>query len=120
MMDGKHFPMKFVGYEKDGSEGSRFEITKMDKRSVPDSSFQYPTDYAVMDLDQFIQTMVAGMRRGGPGADMASPGGASGTPPGAAWQGGAMPAGLTPEQMQRIAQMRQRMLQAQQKQQPTQ
>jgi hypothetical protein len=120
MMDGKHFPMKFVGYEKDGSESSRFEITKLEKRSVPDSAFQYPPDYAVMDLDQFIQSMVAGMRRGAPGADMGAPAGGPGAPPGAAWQGGAMPAGLTPEQMQRIAQMRQRMLQAQQKQQQTQ
>lgn len=120
MMDGKHFPMKFVGYDKDGTtEDARFEITRMDKKSVADSSFQYPPDYSVMDLDQFIQSMVAGSRKGMPGdANLAA---MAGGPPGAGGSHAAMPPGmpsnipgLTPDQMQQI---RQRLQQAQQRQQ---
>lgn len=120
MMDGKHLPMKFVGYDKDGTtEDARFEITKLEKKSVADSSFQYPPDYSVIDLDQFIQSMVAGMHKetlgganlaavadGPPGAGGSHPG----MPPG-------MPSnipGLTPDQMRQI---QERMQQARQRQQ---
>lgn len=119
MLDGKHFPMKFVGYDKDGTtEDARFEITMMEKRSIADSSFQYPPDYSVMDLDQFIQSMVAGTRKEvAGGADTAA---VAGGPPGAGGSHPAMPPGmpanipgLTPDQMQQI---RQRIQQAQQRQ----
>lgn len=121
MMDGKHFPMKFVGYGKDGTtESARFEITKMEKKSVADSSFQYPPDYSVMDLGEFIQSMVAGMRKETPGGpDMAA--GAGGPAGGTGSRAGRPPGmpssipGLTPDQMQQI---RQRIQQAQQRQQP--
>ncbi len=109
LMDGKHFPMKFVGYDKDGTtENSHFEITKMEKKSVPDSTFEYPADYNVMDLDQLFQSL-AGMRSG-VGVDPAANGGgtmrgAGGTAAGRPTPG--MPSsipGLTPEQMQQIRQ----------------
>ncbi len=76
LMDGKHFPLRFVGYEKDGTtEESRVEVTKIEKKSLPDSQFTYPATYKVIDLGQ----MLAGL-----GAMPQMPGGMpNGWPPGA-------------------------------------
>jgi hypothetical protein len=84
LMDGKHFPLRFVGYEKDGTtEEARVEVTKIDKKSLPDAQFTYPPTYKVIDLGQ----MLAGLG-GMPGMPGAMPGGMpggmpSGWPPGA-------------------------------------
>jgi hypothetical protein len=58
LVDGNHFPLRFVGYHKDGTtEDSRVEVTKIDKKSLQDSQFQVPPGYNVMDLEK----MFAGM-----------------------------------------------------------
>lgn len=70
LLDGKHFPLRFIGYEKDGTtEESRIEVTKIDKKTLPDSEFQYPPTYKVMDLAQLFQGLGAmpGMAGGMPG-----------------------------------------------------
>jgi hypothetical protein len=72
LMDGKHFPLRFIGYAKDGTtEETRLEITKIDKRTLPDALFQYPADYRVTDLDQMLGAlggMAGGMAGMAPGA----------------------------------------------------
>jgi hypothetical protein len=48
LLDGKHFPLRFVGYGKDGvTETGRFEVTKIDKRTLPVTEFEYPPAYRV-------------------------------------------------------------------------
>jgi Domain of unknown function (DUF4412) len=67
LLDGKHFPLRFVGYGNDGTtEENRVEVTKIDKHSLPDSEFTYPPTYKVIDLGQ----MLAGL-----GATPGMPGG---------------------------------------------
>jgi hypothetical protein len=81
LLDGKHLPLRFIGYAKDGStEENRVEVTKIDKKSLPAAEFEYPPDYAVSDFAQLFAGL-AGMRGGMP------PGMPGGIPPG-------MPAGL--------------------------
>jgi hypothetical protein len=66
LMDGKHFPLRFVGYAKDGTtEEGRIEVTKIDKRTLPASAFEYPPDYRVTDLEQMLQGL-GGMPGGMP------------------------------------------------------
>ncbi|HEY8041846.1 MAG TPA: DUF4412 domain-containing protein [Polyangiaceae bacterium] len=66
LMDGKHFPLRFVGYEKDGTtEQMRVEVTKIDKKTLAATEFQYPATYKVMDLSQMFQGM-GGMPSGMP------------------------------------------------------
>jgi hypothetical protein len=68
LLDGKHFPLRFVGYAKDGTtEESRLEVTKIDKKTLPASEFEYPPTYMVMDLAQLFQGLggLGGMH-GGP------------------------------------------------------
>jgi hypothetical protein len=76
LLDGKHFPLRFVGYGKDGNtEEGRIEVTKIDKKTLQATEFEYPPTYKVVDL----MTMMSGFGR--------MPGMAGGMPPG-------MPAGM--------------------------
>jgi hypothetical protein len=87
LLDGKHFPLRFVSYGKDGvTEEMRVEITKIDKKSMPASDFEYPPDYRVVDLAQMFQGlggMPAGMGGGTPaGMPPGMPPGMPQMPPG--------------------------------------
>jgi hypothetical protein len=94
MLDGKHFPLRFIGYDRDGlTEKSRLEVTKLDKKSLDAGSFTYPPDYRVSDFGE----MLAGLG-GMPGGRPGMPEGARGVPAG-------MPSGmrgLPPEVLERI------------------
>lgn len=64
LLDGNHFPLRYVAYGKDGStEENRVEITKIDKKSLPDSEFQVPAGYKVIDLEKMFSSfgMPSGM-----------------------------------------------------------
>jgi hypothetical protein len=75
LLDGKHFPLRFVAYETDGAtEKSKVEITKLEKKDVPDAELQYPPTYTVMDMASMMRAF------GGMGAMGAMPG--RGMPPG--------------------------------------
>jgi hypothetical protein len=85
LLDGKHFPLRFVGYEKDGTtEEGRLEVTKIDKKSLPATEFEYPPTYKLVDL----AALFAGFGRLG-----AMPGMPPGMPPGMAGMPG-MPPGM--------------------------
>lgn len=69
LMDGKHFPLRFVGYGKDGTtEENRIEVTKIDKKSIADTEFQVPAGYRTIDLEKMLQGMpgIPGMPGGLP------------------------------------------------------
>jgi hypothetical protein len=72
LFDGKHFPLRMIGYDKAGAEDGRVELTKLEKKSVSPALFDMPADYKVVDLG----AMMAGL--GSPGA----PGGQFAMPPG--------------------------------------
>jgi len=62
LLDGKHFPLRFVGYAKDGTtEETHIEVTKIDKKPLADTLFQVPAGYKTIDLDKMLQGF------GGPG-----------------------------------------------------
>ncbi len=83
LLDGKHMPLRFIGYAKDGStEQNRVEVTKFEKKSLPAAEFEYPATYGVSDFGQLFAGL-AGMRGGMPG----------GMPPG---MPGGMPPGMMP------------------------
>jgi hypothetical protein len=78
LLDGKHLPLRFVGYAKDGAtESQRLEVVKIDKKALPAGEFEYPPTYTVSDFGQMFAGL-AGMRGGMPGM----PGGATGAMPG--------------------------------------
>jgi hypothetical protein len=72
LLDGKHFPLRFIGYGPDGAkETGRIEVTKIDKKALPATDFVYPPTYALIDVGQMIRGLGAigalGGARGGPG-----------------------------------------------------
>ena len=58
--DGKHFPLRFVATES-GVERGRIEVTSIQQKSLPESSFELPADYAVLSLDQMMGAMLGGL-----------------------------------------------------------
>lgn len=64
LLDGQHFPMRAVVYEKDGAtEAMRIEVTKVDKRTLDAKMFTPPADYKIVDVGQAM----AGLAMGGMG-----------------------------------------------------
>jgi hypothetical protein len=60
LVDGKHFPLRLVGYAKDGAtEENRIEVTKIDKKTLAASQFEYPASYRVVDLAQMVHGLAA-------------------------------------------------------------
>ena len=65
LVDGKHFPLRFLSYAKDGAtEESRIEVTKIDKKSIDDAKLQVPAGYNVLDLDHMFAGGMPGMPPG--------------------------------------------------------
>jgi hypothetical protein len=94
VLDGKHFPLRFIGYAQDGAtEQSRAEITKLEKKPVPDTTFQVPPGYRVIDVAQMMGGLgaIPGMPSGMP-PGMSGMRGMPGMPPGMP----AMPPGMPP------------------------
>jgi hypothetical protein len=55
LLDGKHFPLRFIGYAKDGTtENTRVEVTKIDKKTLSPQEFEYPPTYRVVDIAQMF------------------------------------------------------------------
>jgi hypothetical protein len=80
LLDGKHFPLRFVGYGADGkTETGRVEVTKVDKKTLPATDFTYPPTYAVIDIQQMLRGL--GAMGGMPGV-AGVPGGMPGMPGG--------------------------------------
>jgi len=62
LLDGKHFPVRLIAYEKDGRESARIELTKLEQKALPAGLFEMPSGYRTVELEQAIQqVMMAGM-----------------------------------------------------------
>jgi len=85
LLDGKHFPLRGVAYDKSGVEKGRAEVTKIEKKTLAATLFEIPAGYKVVDLQQMMAAMGSLGAMGGP-AMMGK------MPPG-------MPPGMMPPQM---------------------
>jgi hypothetical protein len=58
LMDGKHVPLRFVAYDRDGTtEQRRVQVTRIEKKSLPATDFEPPAGYAVVDLGQMFKQL---------------------------------------------------------------
>lgn len=58
LLDGKHVPLRFVGYDRDGvTEQRRLEVTRIEKKSLPATDFEPPAGYTVLDLGQMFKQL---------------------------------------------------------------
>jgi hypothetical protein len=60
LLDGKHFPMRAIGYEN-GAESGRVEVTKMEKKPMAAALFEIPAGYKVIDAMTYVQQMMRGV-----------------------------------------------------------
>ena len=61
LLDGKHFPLRVVVFEKSGAEQGRMEVTKIEKKSVDAAKFEIPAGFQTMDLEQMMAQMMSGL-----------------------------------------------------------
>jgi hypothetical protein len=103
-LDGKHFPLRFISFDKKGGESGRVEVSKLEKKPIDDALLAVPGDYQTTDVASLIGGFMAGMLGAPAQADPAA-GGLPGMPAGAK---------MTPQMAEMIKQMQARM-RAQQK-----
>jgi len=54
LKEKKLFPLKSVDYDAKGTELTRMEVTKIEKKKLDDSQFAVPADYKKMDLPSML------------------------------------------------------------------
>jgi hypothetical protein len=59
LLDGKHFPLRGVAFDKAGVEKGRAEVTKIDKKPLAAALFEIPQGYKVVDLQQMMMALGA-------------------------------------------------------------
>jgi hypothetical protein len=87
--DFNHLPLRIVSFDDKNVEESRMEVTKIDKKKLPDNHFAVPPDFQVVELSALFGGMlggppggVAGGPPGGPPGGFGAPGHRPGLPPG--------------------------------------
>ncbi|MCL2449156.1 MAG: DUF4412 domain-containing protein [Polyangiaceae bacterium] len=64
LLDGKHFPLRVITYDKDGAtETMRVDVTHIEKKSLAGDELELPASYAMVDLAKMMQG-IAGMASG--------------------------------------------------------
>ena len=86
LLDGRHFPLRVVAYEKDGIEAGRIEVTKLEQKPLAAQLFEMPAGYRTVELQQAIQEMMSAAMGGHAMPPGMAEGHAQGLPPGMAAQ----------------------------------
>lgn len=125
-LDGQKFPLRMIAFEADGSEGSRMEVTKLEKKPLSDALFVVPPGYRTIDLDQMMNGLAGAIPPGMMPTGMPGTPGAPGqmpAAPGAPGQMPAMPQGMpgqmpamTPAQRAQMEEAMKKMREAMEKQ----
>jgi hypothetical protein len=58
------YPVKVVDLGERGEPESAIEVTRLEKRDIPDKEFQPPEGYRRIDLREFFQEELEKLRRG--------------------------------------------------------
>jgi hypothetical protein len=90
LLDGKHFPLRFIALKRDVEEG-RLEITKVEKKALADSLFAVPQGYQEVDLMTAIFGGLGNIGNAGGSRGGLPRGGAGGLPPGLRFPPGVPP-----------------------------
>lgn len=61
LMDGKHFPLRFVAFDKAGAETGRVEVSKIDKKTEAANQFEVPAGYKVTTLEDMFRGGAGGV-----------------------------------------------------------
>ena len=57
------FPLRVVSKDKSGKESFRMEVTKIEKKSLPDSDFEAPAGYQKFDMGGMMKGLIPGFGR---------------------------------------------------------
>ncbi len=80
--DFNHLPLRIVSFDDKNVEEGRMEVTKVEKKKLPDNHFAVPPDFQIVELNALIASFMGGPPGGlPPGAIPGGPG-RRGIPPG--------------------------------------
>ena len=81
--DFNHLPLRIVSFDDKNVEEGRMEVTKVDKKKLPDNHFSVPPDFQIVELNALIAGFMGGPPGGPPGGAIpGGPGHRPGVPPG--------------------------------------
>jgi hypothetical protein len=80
--DFNHLPLRIVSFDDKGVEEGRMEVTKVDKKKLPDNHFSVPPDFQIVELSALLAGFMGGPPGGPPGGIPGGPGHRPGLPPG--------------------------------------
>jgi hypothetical protein len=78
--DFNHLPLRIVSFDDKNVEEGRIEVTKIDKKKLPDNHFAVPPDFQVVELSALLGGLMGGPPGGVPGGPGGPPGGFPGGP----------------------------------------
>jgi len=61
LTDGKHFPLRLVVFDRNGTEEGRVELSGIEKKKLEAANFEVPAGYQVIDLEQMMAGMMQGL-----------------------------------------------------------
>jgi hypothetical protein len=64
LFDGQHLPLRFIGFDAAGTEETRLEVTRLDRKPIADDVFAIPPDYKIVELSELLRGLMGGF--GGP------------------------------------------------------
>jgi hypothetical protein len=69
LTDGKHFPLRFVMYDKSGAEEGRVELSGIEKKKLEAALFEVPAGFQVVDLKVMLSGLMQNLvgKHGRPG-----------------------------------------------------
>ena len=78
--DFNHLPLRIVSFDDKNVEEGRMEVTKVDKKKLPDNHFAVPPDFQIVELSALLGGLMGGPPGGVPGGPGGPPGGFPGGP----------------------------------------
>jgi hypothetical protein len=57
----RRFPVRYVSYDSEGKETSTMEVTRLERKRIPDSVFEVPADYKRMNAPNMMEGLPAMM-----------------------------------------------------------
>jgi hypothetical protein len=64
----QRFPLRYVNYDRAGKETATMEVTRLERKRIPDSAFEVPANYKRMDASKMMEGLMPALMPSAEGA----------------------------------------------------